>query len=656
MSDFTSDELELKFHGRIIDHLGIQMYTSPVAAIAELVANAWDADAKSVHIKLPESVIGELSIRDTGDGMTWEQCQHRYLNVGYCRRPAAVERTTSGRHVLGRKGIGKFAGFGIAKLIEIDTTSKATGERTVFALDVTVLRGHEYIAEAGQRIIAQRYPGTEEAKASHGTTITLKNLTIKRRPSVDQFRRSMARRFLLQQSADQFSVYVDDILAPPEEDLTTVQYDFPRNYSDATSPAGLRLDSDWGLETLPNGGEIRWRIRFYRDPIDEEELRGISVFAGMKLVQRPFFFNLSGGLGGQHGQEYMSGQVRADYLDEATDDIVATDRQQVTWEHESAISLLEWGQCRVKELLRIWKDLRGESKRKIIEGKLAGFSERLESLPSTERRTVKTALTKIGSMESLNDQQFEMLAEAMLKAWEQGRLRELINEIALKTTLGANEFLELLTEADVLTALNIAEVVKCKLESLRTLHRLVEKRQLENKLRDFIAARPYLLDPKWETFRKEMKVEGMLQTAAAQAGLTESTYTGRLDLALSGNQELLVVEFMRPGLVFDFDHASRCQDYVNILTAEAKANTALGIERVTGLIVADSLSKRMGMQQRLDDLKKVGILAYDWDTLLRTAEGKLQEFLEIVVERAPTDMRLVQLKADVRQPEPKTAK
>ena len=39
------EKLYLRFHGRIIDSLGIQMYQSPVVAIAELIANAWDADA-----------------------------------------------------------------------------------------------------------------------------------------------------------------------------------------------------------------------------------------------------------------------------------------------------------------------------------------------------------------------------------------------------------------------------------------------------------------------------------------------------------------------------------------------------------------------------------------------------------------------------------
>ena len=49
-------KLYLEFHGRVIEHLGIQMYQSPVNAIAELVANAWDADATSAEIELPDTV------------------------------------------------------------------------------------------------------------------------------------------------------------------------------------------------------------------------------------------------------------------------------------------------------------------------------------------------------------------------------------------------------------------------------------------------------------------------------------------------------------------------------------------------------------------------------------------------------------------------
>jgi hypothetical protein len=49
-----------------------------------------------------------------------------------------------------------------------------------------------------------------------------------------------------------------------------------------------------------------------------------------KLAQIPFFFNLEGGLHGQHGQAYLAGVVEADYLDDLPVDIIATERQRVT--------------------------------------------------------------------------------------------------------------------------------------------------------------------------------------------------------------------------------------------------------------------------------------------------------------------------------------
>jgi hypothetical protein len=57
MDSDQGKKLHLTFHGRIIDSLGIQMYQSPVAAVAELIANAWDADARQVAVTLPADAI-----------------------------------------------------------------------------------------------------------------------------------------------------------------------------------------------------------------------------------------------------------------------------------------------------------------------------------------------------------------------------------------------------------------------------------------------------------------------------------------------------------------------------------------------------------------------------------------------------------------------
>ena len=323
----TAKTLRLTFHGRIIDHLGIQMYQSPVAAVAELVSNAWDADAEIVEITLPPTIGDDslLIVKDDGVGMSFDDCQRRFLNVGWCRRGSRSHEQTSEkkRPVLRRKGIGKFAGFGIATTIRIETTSKSTGEKTVFELNIDSLRSESYIqAEGGTIQVVEYLPPKESRKEQHGTAVILKGLKLGRAPSRDQFAKSMARRFLLHQRVHSFQIRVNGASLPEGQALDGVEYAFPRDYQEDEKPDGLRIEGDWGVEPLSTGREIRWRIVFYRDTIDEEELRGIAVFSNGKLAQKPFFFNLSGGLGGQHGQEYVSGQVEADYIDNLSEDII----------------------------------------------------------------------------------------------------------------------------------------------------------------------------------------------------------------------------------------------------------------------------------------------------------------------------------------------
>ena len=259
-----------------------------------------------------------ITVRDYGQGMTFEECQVFYLNVGRNRRiDDDSDRSPNGRPVLGRKGIGKFAGFGIAELLEVDTTSSENGERTVFQLDLGDLRGDEYVGTAAKEVpIIRREQADLDRRTEGGTTITLKKLKLGRTPSVSRFKTSMARRFLLNQTADEFTITINGGTLPEDNALMGVEFDFPSDYEDNERPRGLRVEGNVGYEKIGDKiEEIEWRIRFTRDTIGTEELRGVSVFCGIKVAQTPFFFNLTGGLSGQHGQQYISGQVKADFLD-----------------------------------------------------------------------------------------------------------------------------------------------------------------------------------------------------------------------------------------------------------------------------------------------------------------------------------------------------
>ena len=643
------ERLFLRFHGRIIDSLGIQMYQSPVAAVAELIANAWDADAGRVDVDLPANLSGDPSIvvRDNGMGMTFVECQDFYLNIGRNRRvEEGTNESPKGRPVLGRKGIGKFAGFGIAGVLEIDTTSAKTGERTIFSLDLQDLRSDTYVGTNAKEVpVILRERESEPRKARAGTSVTMKRLTVGRTPSRNVFLKSMARRFLINQVADTFEILVNGEDVPDDNALMGVEFDFPNDYRNEERPSGLRIEDKVGYETVGED-EISWRIRFTKDTIGTEELRGISVFCGIKLAQSPFFFNLSGGLSGQHGQQYVSGHVRADYLDRLPADVITTERQRINWELAECRELESWGRERVKSLLSIWKGRRAEEKLRQIHEKVAPFSQRLSRLHTSERRTVVSALRKVATIEALSDPQFADLSNGILTAWEGGRLRELIENVANVEDMDEAVLLSLLAEAQVLSALHVAEAVKAKVEIIDGLRRRIEKRDLETAVRDYIAGNPWLLSPQWETFKVEKSVRALVDEAAADAKLHADDEAGnkRVDLVLSSGRQLLVVEFMRPGLTVNREHVDRYQAYVDILRDKIAGNTNHEFEIVSGLLVADRLNRRAGMEGVLRRLAGDDMKAIEWKGLLGQAGMQWKEFLNVLVARAPEDDRLAGLR------------
>lgn len=132
-------ELHLKVLGRTLEHLGVQTYKRRDTAIAELVANCWDAGADRVEITVPDSSdydrqASEIVIRDDGCGMDESEVQDAYLVVGRDRRKAGAGALKS-RKVMGRQGIGKLAGFGIASSMHVRTWRGGTETRFALKID-----------------------------------------------------------------------------------------------------------------------------------------------------------------------------------------------------------------------------------------------------------------------------------------------------------------------------------------------------------------------------------------------------------------------------------------------------------------------------------------------------------------------------------------
>ena len=250
--------------------------------------------------------------------MDVDQCQERFLDVGRNRRGSDPNELTEEkeRPVLGRKGIGKFAGFGIAHVIEIETTSRENGEYTRFFLDLDQLRKGRYTEKDPAQVTVVAYaPPNEERTSAHGTTLRLKRLSLKQRPSPVVQARGLSRRFLLRQRVADFAITVDGSPLPASAGEEPIEFAFPRDYVDKEEPDGLVVADDGFGEERIGDETVRWQIVFYKEPIKDDELQGIAVFVAGKLAQTPFYFDLSGGTTAQAGLPYLAGTVEADFLD-----------------------------------------------------------------------------------------------------------------------------------------------------------------------------------------------------------------------------------------------------------------------------------------------------------------------------------------------------
>ena len=627
----TQRKLTMKFAGGLVKHLGLQMYSGAVPAIAELVANAWDAEAANVRITIPLDQPLETSsvieVTDDGQGMSFGDCDNKYLVLGRNRRAEEGDYSSGPkkRPLMAHKGIGKLAGFGIADRITVETVSD--GRLTRFVLD------YQEIERAGN--FGSDYHPTVEAdeatKEKHRTTIRLTQLKIKRSVPSEQFVRSLLSRFAVY--SNDFRVWVND--APLEKKEGVYQFRFPAK------------KGQWQEDDVPGFGHIKWWIGFTKDTIPHEDVRGISVLARGKLVQAPWCFGLSGGVYGQHGLQYMTGEVQAEGLDEDVD-LVATDRASVLWEDPKAKALVDWGQAKVKELLAEWANMRAKTRMERVK-KGTRYWARIQRFPVRERRELTAAIEKLASIPTIEDDRLDELVDFLVKAYENETFMTLIRQLNAASPEAQAEVLGLLKEWDVLEAISTAQIVRGRLEVIGKFEQMIDARVREKPdMQDFLRDHPWLIDPAWTMVEHERRLDTLLSKQFHVKPTKTKGGRKRVDFFCLGDaSRVVVVEVKRPGNVVGKKELRQLTDYVDFLQKEEGQSTDPQYPKrtVCGYLVAHSVKPEATAER--DRLAPHQIFVRPWEVLLRTARETHRHFLGVAKRRAPAeDPRIKALEVD----------
>ena len=116
------DPIKFKALPRLLDHIGVAMYSKFNKAISELVVNGYDADAKKVEVTIKYD---KVTIKDDGSGMGENEIRNNYMELGGDRKRQTFDRTPIFKRLsIGNKGIGKLAALGVSKKFTVFTKKK----------------------------------------------------------------------------------------------------------------------------------------------------------------------------------------------------------------------------------------------------------------------------------------------------------------------------------------------------------------------------------------------------------------------------------------------------------------------------------------------------------------------------------------------------
>lgn len=92
----SEKQLIMFFEANTIQHLGVKMYSTIPPALAELIANSYDACVTEVYVKLYDGTEKKVIVQDNGIGMSFDQVNDYFLRIGRKRR---VEQQVSARGI-----------------------------------------------------------------------------------------------------------------------------------------------------------------------------------------------------------------------------------------------------------------------------------------------------------------------------------------------------------------------------------------------------------------------------------------------------------------------------------------------------------------------------------------------------------------------------
>lgn len=335
---------------RLLDHIGLAMYSKFAKAISELVVNGYDADATKVNIEVEPD---KITIQDNGSGMDENGIRDGYMLLGANVKRRVKITPKFNRLPIGNKGIGKLAGLGIANKISIITTKN--GKEFSFSIDKEEFKKVKTLAGA----IFDDFI-VKNSNKPNGTSVILTKILSHVKIDIDNLKGNLARDLPYD---EKFKIFVNGQICTRKD-----------------IPAKRKIPIDYTIEGC---GRIKGEIIVAKKVLTNGVQAGVVTTVRGRAVGKPSLFDV---YKSKHRFYYsiaqlITGSVEVAAFDSEEDvnerPVIQTDREGFVEDHPKYMA---YNKFMTDLLFGIFKEEEEESDRKAEIEKEAKVKEALKNV------------------------------------------------------------------------------------------------------------------------------------------------------------------------------------------------------------------------------------------------------------------------------------
>lgn len=605
--------LEMQFDAGTIEHLGVQMYSTLPPVIAELIANAYDAEAKYVKVELYDEGEKKIVISDNGHGMTFDDLNSKFLRIGRNRRADSTgQKSENGKRlVIGKKGIGKLSFFGIAHRIQVETIRE--GVKNSFILD------WEELLDAGSKkdnYKPQILERNQVIEAGSGTKFILTKITRKTGFSPENIAYSLSKDFSVFDEEDfkvelfhnqsEDSIPVTNELRYKNIDIE-YSWEFPQDFSDLT------------YEYAP---QIKGKL-IGASQVVSSKMNGIALFSRGKLVNEYSFLDINAS---SHDYSYITGWLNIDFIDTWSKEVISTNRRSLNWEFEETYDLKAYLESVYRKFFNQLKEEKAAKKIKEVENVTGISIDRwVEELPRHERSLARKMVKSIVNHGGIEVAKAGELISYVKDSFDYESFKELAHDIDSVEELNPGRLIEFFKDWKLIEAREFYKLAKVRIETIKKFDDYIKSNAKEvPTLHNFLKQFPWLLDPRIMNFKDEVTYSNLLRDHFVESEEIEEDK--RIDfLCVDFSETVFIIELKRPKTPIGEKQLMQATKYVTFL------KNRLGNEFTKNMycfIIGERFVSKDEISLLADGLKTKGIFLKTYSELLSNANKYHQEFID----------------------------